>query len=390
MIADDVTLADASADLARLARRRRARARRCSPRAGARRRGLAPHGWREVRIAGAAGRRGGLRLHRPARLPALRPRRRARTRCAAALLAARRRARRRPRRSSVCASSAGVPWLGRELDESVLPGRGAPRGARSRTTKGCYTGQEVVTRMRSRGRVGHLLVGLRFEGDALPAPRRRDRRRDGPRSASVTSACSRPTRARSGSASCAPRTRSRARACAWRAPRGRGARRCVPRRERSRSSSSRSSRRRAQVKTRLCPPFTPEQAAALLRRDARGRARDDARRLRGARPRGRARGASARGGAELAGAAPACAGERAARRRSRRAHGARGRARARRPAARPVLLRGSDSPTLGLATLSAALAALARTRPRALPGPRRRLQPGRPARVRRPACSPIR
>ena len=37
------------------------------------------------------------------------------------------------------------------------------------TTKGCYTGQEVVERMRARGRVGHLLVGLRAAG-APPEP----------------------------------------------------------------------------------------------------------------------------------------------------------------------------------------------------------------------------
>lgn len=64
---------------------------------------------------------------------------------------------------------AGIPALGRELDESVLPGEARLESAVS-TTKGCFTGQEVVTRMRSRGRVGHLLVGLRFAGDAPPAP----------------------------------------------------------------------------------------------------------------------------------------------------------------------------------------------------------------------------
>jgi folate-binding Fe-S cluster repair protein YgfZ len=36
-------------------------------------------------------------------------------------------------------------------------------------TKGCYTGQEVVARMHSRGRVGHLLVGVRLEPDAEAA-----------------------------------------------------------------------------------------------------------------------------------------------------------------------------------------------------------------------------
>lgn len=61
---------------------------------------------------------------------------------------------------------AGIPWLGRDLDESVLPAEARLEHAVS-TTKGCYTGQEVVARMRSRGRISHLLVGLRF-AEALP------------------------------------------------------------------------------------------------------------------------------------------------------------------------------------------------------------------------------
>jgi folate-binding Fe-S cluster repair protein YgfZ len=36
--------------------------------------------------------------------------------------------------------------------------------------KGCYTGQEIVARLDARGQVQHLLVGLRFEDDGLPAP----------------------------------------------------------------------------------------------------------------------------------------------------------------------------------------------------------------------------
>ncbi|MDX1649097.1 MAG: glycine cleavage T C-terminal barrel domain-containing protein [Myxococcota bacterium] len=62
----------------------------------------------------------------------------------------------------------GTPWPGHELDESVLPAEARLERAVS-TTKGCYTGQEVVARLRSRGRRNHLLVGLRFEGPA-PSP----------------------------------------------------------------------------------------------------------------------------------------------------------------------------------------------------------------------------
>jgi len=65
----------------------------------------------------------------------------------------------------------GVPRLGAELGEDVLPPEAGLDAAIS-TTKGCYTGQEVVARIRSRGQVKHRLVGLRLEpedGAALPA-----------------------------------------------------------------------------------------------------------------------------------------------------------------------------------------------------------------------------
>jgi aminomethyltransferase len=61
----------------------------------------------------------------------------------------------------------GVPRQGRELSLEVLPAEARMERAVSER-KGCYTGQEVVTRMRSRGRASHLLVGLRFAA-AAPA-----------------------------------------------------------------------------------------------------------------------------------------------------------------------------------------------------------------------------
>ena len=54
---------------------------------------------------------------------------------------------------------AGVPSLGRELSEEVLPDEARLSRAIS-FTKGCYTGQEIVARLHSRGQVNHLLVGL--------------------------------------------------------------------------------------------------------------------------------------------------------------------------------------------------------------------------------------
>ena len=56
----------------------------------------------------------------------------------------------------------GVPRLGRELDDGVLPDEARLEDAIS-TTKGCYTGQEIVARLRSRAQVNHLLVGLRLD-----------------------------------------------------------------------------------------------------------------------------------------------------------------------------------------------------------------------------------
>jgi len=61
----------------------------------------------------------------------------------------------------------GTPGLGSELDEEVFPAEARLADAVS-TTKGCYTGQEIVERIRSRGAVNYLLVGLRFAGDPPP------------------------------------------------------------------------------------------------------------------------------------------------------------------------------------------------------------------------------
>jgi len=63
---------------------------------------------------------------------------------------------------------AGTPGFGTELGEDTLPAEARMMHAVA-LGKGCYAGQEVVERMRSRGRVGHLLVGLSVASDS-PAP----------------------------------------------------------------------------------------------------------------------------------------------------------------------------------------------------------------------------
>ena len=63
---------------------------------------------------------------------------------------------------------AGIPRQGRELSEAVLPAEVGLARAIS-TTKGCYTGQEIVARMATRGGASHALVGLALAGGTAPA-----------------------------------------------------------------------------------------------------------------------------------------------------------------------------------------------------------------------------
>ncbi len=82
---------------------------------------------------------------------------------------------------------AGIPRLGAELDEDVLPAEARLERAIS-TSKGCYTGQEIVARLASRGHVNHLLVGLRCEGER-PPPVGAELHSEGRRVGEITSAC---------------------------------------------------------------------------------------------------------------------------------------------------------------------------------------------------------
>lgn len=65
---------------------------------------------------------------------------------------------------------AGRPRWGTELDDSVFPLEAGLRDRAISTTKGCYTGQEVIIRILHRGRVNWHLRGLLL-GDA-PVPAR--------------------------------------------------------------------------------------------------------------------------------------------------------------------------------------------------------------------------
>ncbi|MGO9641241.1 MAG: YgfZ/GcvT domain-containing protein [Candidatus Acidiferrales bacterium] len=63
---------------------------------------------------------------------------------------------------------AGIPWFGYDFDDRVIPHEAGLENSHISYTKGCYTGQEIVERVRSRGHVNRRLVGLRFEGMSAP------------------------------------------------------------------------------------------------------------------------------------------------------------------------------------------------------------------------------
>ncbi len=64
--------------------------------------------------------------------------------------------------------ASGFPWFGEDLDASTLPLEGRQDAAIS-LDKGCYMGQETVSRLVRVGHVNRRLVALRFDGPA-PAP----------------------------------------------------------------------------------------------------------------------------------------------------------------------------------------------------------------------------
>jgi aminomethyltransferase len=63
----------------------------------------------------------------------------------------------------------GVPWFSYDFGEKQIPHEAALENSHISYTKGCYTGQEIVERVRSRGQVNRRRVGLRFTGEAVPA-----------------------------------------------------------------------------------------------------------------------------------------------------------------------------------------------------------------------------
>ncbi len=65
---------------------------------------------------------------------------------------------------------AGRPAWGIDLDETTIPPEAGIAARAIDHGKGCYTGQEVIVRIRDRGHVNRRLRGLRLDAAPLPAP----------------------------------------------------------------------------------------------------------------------------------------------------------------------------------------------------------------------------
>jgi len=63
---------------------------------------------------------------------------------------------------------AGVSWFGCDFDDQYIPHEAALENTHVSFSKGCYTGQEIVERVRSRGHVNRRRVGLEFEAEGVP------------------------------------------------------------------------------------------------------------------------------------------------------------------------------------------------------------------------------
>lgn len=63
---------------------------------------------------------------------------------------------------------AGIPAWGRELDADTLPPEAGAEERWISYSKGCYVGQEVISRIRSVGRVNRRMVGFVVRGEGAP------------------------------------------------------------------------------------------------------------------------------------------------------------------------------------------------------------------------------
>jgi folate-binding protein YgfZ len=59
----------------------------------------------------------------------------------------------------------GIPWFGYDFGEKQIPHEAGVEESHISYTKGCYIGQEIVERVRSRGQVNRVRVSLRFDAE---------------------------------------------------------------------------------------------------------------------------------------------------------------------------------------------------------------------------------
>lgn len=82
---------------------------------------------------------------------------------------------------------AGIPWYGSEITPDVFPMEAGLEEGWISYTKGCYLGQETISRLHHLGHVNRRLRGLHLDGDVLPE-RGSDVLASGKRVGTVTSA----------------------------------------------------------------------------------------------------------------------------------------------------------------------------------------------------------
>jgi len=64
---------------------------------------------------------------------------------------------------------AGIPWFGYDFDDKTIPHEAGLELSHINYSKGCYTGQEIVERVRARGHVQRRRTALRFASATVPA-----------------------------------------------------------------------------------------------------------------------------------------------------------------------------------------------------------------------------
>jgi len=64
----------------------------------------------------------------------------------------------------------GAPWFTYDFGEKQIPHEAGLQDSHISYTKGCYTGQEIVERVRSRGQVNRVRVTLKYDSAQPPAP----------------------------------------------------------------------------------------------------------------------------------------------------------------------------------------------------------------------------